>query len=94
LARPYFAARLHPQDVRDFVELLRTDALVVPLTATVQGVATHPEDDLTLATAVSGGAQYLVTSDRQLLRLGSYQAVTIVSPRQFLELLAQEEGEA
>ncbi len=58
------------------------------MTISVQGVATHPEDDLILATAVSGGAQYLVTGDRQLLKLGNYQGVQIVTARDFLDRLS------
>ena len=62
----------------------------VPVTAQVQGVATHPEDDLILATAISGNADYLVTGDRQLLALGSYGGVRIVTPRDFLAILDAE----
>ena len=58
----------------------------------VRGVATHPEDDLVLATAVSGQVDYLVTGDRQILRLGMYEGVTIISPAAFLDILhAQRE---
>jgi predicted nucleic acid-binding protein len=60
---------------------------MTPLTVTVEGVATHPEDDLVLATAVSGGAQFLVTGDHRLLALREYEGVVIVSVREFLALL-------
>lgn len=66
---------------------LESDAVLVPITATVQGVATHPEDDLILATAVSAQADYLVTGDRQLLALGQYRGVRIVTPRDFAAIL-------
>ena len=62
---------------------LESRAVRVPISVTVQGVATHPEDDLILATAVSARADYLVTGDRQLLALGEYQGVQIVTPRTF-----------
>jgi uncharacterized protein len=70
--------------VRQFLE---SDAVLVPITVTVQGVASHPEDDLILATAVSAQANYLVTGDRQLLALGQYQGVQIVTPREFAVIL-------
>ena len=63
----------------------------MPITVTVNGVATHPEDDLILATALSGQVDYLVTLDQQLLRLGSYGGVAMVSPAAFLSIL---DGEA
>ena len=63
---------------------------MTPLTVEVTEVATHPEDDLILATAVASGAHYLVTGDRKLRTIQSYQGVTIVSPREFLALLERE----
>ena len=51
-------------------------------------MATHPEDDLILATAVAGNAAYLVTGDRKLREVGSFHGVTMLSPRDFLERLS------
>jgi predicted nucleic acid-binding protein len=70
--------------------LLRRRGILVPITATVQGVATHPEDDLVLATVVSAGAHYLVTGDTKLQDLGAFEGVTILSPRAFLERLTHD----
>ena len=87
LARPYFVARLGPEQAAANFRLLRADARLALLDADVRGVATHPEDDLILATALSGQADYLVTGDRQFQQLGAYRTVSIVSPRAFLNLL-------
>lgn len=86
LGRPYFANQLTPGDVAANLRLIR-QASLVELTAIVAGAATYPEDDLILATAVSAAADYLVTGDRQLLRLDEYKRVQNVSPRAFLDLL-------
>ena len=48
------------------------------------GVCRDPNDDKFLACAVEGSAQYLVSSDRDLLVLRTYQGVAIASPGQFL----------
>ena len=56
----------------------------------MHGVAEDAEDDLVLATAIAGGAGYLVTGDKFLQTLGHYQNVAILSPQQFLTLLADE----
>ncbi|MCL4352998.1 putative toxin-antitoxin system toxin component, PIN family [Patescibacteria group bacterium] len=90
LTQPYFAKRLTPEDQTAALRLFRRQALLTPLTIPVQGIATHPEDDLILATALSGHAEYLVTGDRNLQDLKEYQGVRILSPRQFLDLLARE----
>jgi predicted nucleic acid-binding protein len=60
------------------------------ITSPVSGVATHPEDDLILAAAVSAQADYLVTGDARLQALGSYQGVKIVTPREFVQILEQQ----
>ena len=54
------------------------------LTVEVAGVASHPEDDLILATAVAGGASFLVTGDRRPRAVGTFQQITLLSPREFL----------
>src|SRR5215213_1638199 len=50
LEKPYFQSRLSPAEVTLFIETLIEDATIVQLTVTVEGVASHPEDDLVLAT--------------------------------------------
>ena len=91
LTRPYFVARLPPHwTIEGYVASLETVGQIIPITAPVHGIATHPEDDLVLATAVSGDADYLVTGDKGLLGVGSYEGVTIVTPGAFLEVLGQE----
>lgn len=86
LAKPYFRARLSPARIAGFLQMLASEATFVPLTETVVGVATHPEDDLVLATAASAQADFLVTGDHDLLRLGSFRRTMIVSPHVFLAM--------
>jgi putative PIN family toxin of toxin-antitoxin system len=83
--------RIEPDELEELQRFLASDLVSVAITVEVRGVATHPEDDLVLATAVSARAGYLVTGDRQLQALGAYQGVTIVSPRQFLTVLQASE---
>lgn len=63
--------------------------MLVETAVDVAGVASHPEDDLILATAVGGRAGFLVTGDKQLLRLGSFRGVTIITPRDVLDRLGE-----
>jgi uncharacterized protein len=85
--RPYFSHRLSPAQAAANMHLLRQEALITPLTVSVTGVATHPEDDVVLATALSARAQFLVTSDYKFIRLKQYQDVILVSAHEFLALL-------
>lgn len=87
LAKPYFAENISPAAAGLLVAALHEQATRTDLTVEIRGVASHSEDDFVLAAAVSAEVDYLVTGDRQLQRLGSYQEVIIVSPRDFLSLL-------
>lgn len=79
--------KLTEEDIRFVVGLLRTQAQLVMVPAEEQRVVTSdPEDDYVLATARLGQAQYLVTGDRNLLNMGEYEEVTIITPREFLEI--------
>lgn len=68
-ASPYFTARLSVKERTDYLTFVQKLALIIPITGHVSGIATHPEDDVILATAVSAQAQYLVSGDRNLQRL-------------------------
>ena len=47
-----------------------------------------PDDDWVLATAVAGEAEAIVTGDGDLLALGTFRGVAVLSPRQLVERLA------
>jgi uncharacterized protein len=89
---PYFRRQLTLEQIHAAQLLLQEEAIWTPLTARMSGVATHPEDDQILAAAVSGQAEYLVTGDKQLQQLGTYQDVRMISPRAFLDLLEATSG--
>ncbi len=50
-----------------------------------------PDDNRVLECAVKGSANYIVTGDRHLLKLGTYEAIPIVTVRQFLDAAETEE---
>ena len=87
---PYYRTRVSSQQAERILALLRAQALVTAPFVPVVGVATHPEYDLVLATALSGGASVLCTRDKQLLRLRTYATVAILSPGELLALLENE----
>lgn len=93
-ANPYFTARLSVKERTAYLTLVSQHALLIPLTAQVQGIATHPEDDVVLAAAESANASYLVTGDRKLQGLGRYKDFHILSPAAFLAVLRNREQQA
>ena len=87
LAKTYFQRRLTAAESSAFLALLRQEATLTPIIVPVHGIAPDAEDDLVLATAMSGQADYLVTGDAAFQDLQAYQGIRIVSPRAFLEIL-------
>lgn len=53
----------------------------------VPAVSRDPKDDKFLATAVAAHADYLVSEDNDLLVLGAYQDIPIVTAGQFLKVV-------
>jgi putative PIN family toxin of toxin-antitoxin system len=89
---PYFRERLSPSQVSRAAAALLYQTTQVEITSDIHGIATHPEDDLVVATAVSAAADYLVTGDKKLQELGMYEGVRIISPRAFMDLLRTHSG--
>lgn len=91
LNKPYFKNKLAPEDIEELVILLSEECAVIPVTATVKRIATHPEDDLVISAAISGKVDYLVTGDGPLLRkVGSvYRGVKLVTPNEFLTAIQE-----
>jgi len=89
-AKRYFRRTMTPDAILGATGLLRRRGEIVPLSGAVVGAAGHPHDDPVLETAIAGGADYLVTGDAELLTLGSYQSVVILTPREFLAVLDLE----
>lgn len=49
-----------------------------------------PDDNIILATAIAGKADYLVSGDKSdLLKLGIIEDILIITPRQALDILQQ-----
>jgi putative PIN family toxin of toxin-antitoxin system len=91
LSDPYYRRFVPAGEAAAILTRLARVATVVLPSIEVRGVATHPEDDLVLSTALSGNATILCTRDKQLLKLGAYQTVTIFSPGELLTILEAEE---
>jgi putative PIN family toxin of toxin-antitoxin system len=82
---------LVPEDL-PLLALYRRHAEWVQARALPEQVCRDRDDDWVLATAVAGGAELIVTGDPDLLVLRAHGAIDIVSPRQFVERLHEDEG--
>ena len=90
LRKPYFIRRSSTHDLLAYQRAVRQTARIVTIVTPVPTVLRTRPDNLVLATAESAGVPYVVSGDRELQALGQYRAITILSPRQFLDLLERE----
>ncbi len=60
---------------------------VVGIVDPVKGICRDPDDDMFIACAVSASADFIVTGDKDLLDIGKYQSVTIISGSDLLKIL-------
>ena len=76
-----------PREAAAFIrgDLALAAEVVAP--ARVEAISCDAGDDLVLAAAREGRADYVVTGDRDLLDLGRYGSVAILPPRAFLDRL-------
>ena len=79
------------EQVTAFVDGLRDFATLVTDLPKVTVVIRDPNDDMVIATALVARARYLVTRDRDLLSLQTYENITIVTPEAFMAILRERE---
>ena len=73
--------------VAEAIEEIRLFSKVIETPRALKFVAADPDDDAVLECAAISQAQYLVSGDRHLLALGSYQGIQIIKAAEFLALL-------
>jgi putative PIN family toxin of toxin-antitoxin system len=88
LRRPRMRTRygIAEDDIRDLLQLLIRHGEIVMPTRTIQ-VCRDPRDDMFLEAAVAGGADVIVSGDKDLLVLHPFEGIPIVSPAAFLTML-------
>jgi len=89
LAYPHIQERYRyrPDDSRAFCEALRASFPLALPSPTVVSISRDPGDDIILACAVAAAVTHLVTRDKDLLVIGTYEGITILSPEAFIALL-------
>ena len=55
---------------------------------TIESVCRDPDDDHVIAAALDATADCIITGDRDLLELGSYQGVSMRTVREMLDALS------
>lgn len=86
--------RFTPTRIADVVQDLLSFTTLITLPAEVPNIAGDPEDDIVLACAVHGAADYIVSGDKKhLLILQQCEGKQIVSPSVFLLEVVSHDNE-
>ena len=97
LKRPHIQrkfAHLAGEAIVTFTAGLREQTVFVSPDEIPRIVPFDPDDDIVLACAVAGHADYVISRDRHLLVLGSYQGIPIVSTEAFARILRGQVSES
>ena len=78
----------HPRHARLLTLFVCRQTIQVGVMDSPPKVCRDPDDDAILAAAVNSRCAYLVTGDHDLLSLNVFEGVSIVTPREFAELVA------
>jgi len=96
LTYPHIQARhrLTKEEIMTFLTLFSQLALLVAPREDLPVLARDPDDTIFLATALAGNAEYLVSGDRDLLEIRTYQGIRVLTPTTFLALLEHKQKAA
>ena len=83
-ARPPLVARALREELASISDISRPQP--------IPRVSRDPADDMVLAAALGGHADAIVTGDKDLLDLGAFEGMPILTTRQALAKLARTEG--
>jgi len=90
LGRPRIAKRLGwtTEERASFITALADFAVIVAPKQKLQVIKADPADNRVLEAAIAGSVDYVVSGDRDLLALDSYEDIPIVMPARFTAILA------
>ena len=83
-------AKLHKfshEKIQTILQEVREKSFIVSETMPLHVIKNDPDDDKFLVAAIEGNADYIVSGDHHLLDLKKYEGISILSPKDFVDLL-------
>lgn len=87
ISRKKFQRYLTDKDMIDFIMILDNTSRFVRPARGVRVIEEDPDDNLILATAIGGKADYIVSGDRHMLDLGEFRGIKIVTAQMMLDIV-------
>lgn len=75
------------EKIKAYLQLLSTQAKLVEVNEKLEVIKEDKTDNRYLECAVAGKADYIVSGDNHLLRIGEFMGIIILSPAAFVALL-------
>jgi putative PIN family toxin of toxin-antitoxin system len=84
---PHIVKRFSPskEDISAFIALIIEHAIIVEGLYEIDGISQDPNDDMFIACAMEGNAQYIVSRDPHLRNIKHYRGIQIIDAATFIE---------
>jgi putative PIN family toxin of toxin-antitoxin system len=89
LKRDYIQTLIRPEEGEALLDAVSQKAEILPPLAPVPAYTRDPKDDKFVACALAGGANYLITEDKDVLVLEWVEDVCIMTPYDFVRATPQ-----
>jgi len=86
LRRDYIQALIQPQEGQTLLSAIHQKAEILPPLGAVPHYTRDPKDDKFVACALAGSAEYIVTTDKDILALKTVAGVHMVLPHEFVTM--------
>jgi putative PIN family toxin of toxin-antitoxin system len=87
LGRGYIQRFIQPDEGQVLLEAIYRQAEMIPSLGEIPRYSRDAKDDKFIAYAIAGQAGYVVTTDNDILALGSLADVQMATPEEFVEIL-------
>lgn len=75
-----------PRKIEDGLGDYLDEIISIAIPQTLHGVCRDSKDDMVIECAMLAGADYIISGDKDLTSLGSFEGILVLTPRQFLDL--------
>ena len=92
---PHIVQRFNPSksDIDEFIGMIIENAMVTKSTYHVSSIALDPEDDMFIACALEGDADYIVSRDPHLRNIKHFQRIQIIDATTFVNKIDKKQGQ-
>jgi len=79
--------QLREEKIDEYLDSILAFSSLVSISSIPEVIKEDPKDDIILACAESGDADYIVSGDKHLLNLKEYKRIPVIKASEFIEIL-------